>query len=414
MRPRINLGLPRDGRFLFWGMFAWEFGFGLYSLLLTIYMESLGASPVQIGMLIGIQGIARIAVTLPSGILAERVSRRRLIIWTTAATVPAALLYGIAQTWWHLIPGMVLLMAGNLGTPAFSSYIVDLSTPQTRARMFATIYSVGPAVATIISPSLGGFIAEQTALRTVFFLGAGAYAASALVFSRISERALTVHHHETQPSYREAFAIPAVRSVALLKFGVLGTLALGTTLLPNYLEDVHGLSIGEIGRLGSTYAAGSVLISLIVARVAWISGSRGIAIGTTLVGCLCGVTLLTGNLWILAPAFLMRGGFMVAWSLFHAVLGEISPARLRSRVFALGDFLGGVGFGLSPFLAGALYDWKPSAPLLATVVLAPLFGALAIVVERKYVAPAIAARSRELRDEPGPTMIGVETVEGMA
>ena len=97
MRLRFSLGLPPDGRLLFWGMFAWEFGIGLYNLLLTIYMESLGASPVQIGMLIGLQGIARIAVTLPSGILAERFSRRRLIVWSTATTVPAVLFFGIAM-----------------------------------------------------------------------------------------------------------------------------------------------------------------------------------------------------------------------------------------------------------------------------------------------------------------------------
>lgn len=406
MSRRISLGLSPDGRSLFWGMFAWEFGFGLYSLLLTIHMESLGASPVQIGLLIGVQGIARIAVTLPSGVLAERLSRRQLIVWTTAATVPAALLFGLAQVWWQLIPGMVLLMAGNLGTPALSSYIVDLSTPRDRARTFALIYSVGPAVATVIAPSLGGLIAERSALRVVFLVTAAAYAASTLVFSRISERPLATSHHETKPSYREAFAIPAVRAVALLKLGVLGTLALGTTLLPNYLEEVHGLGIGEIGRLGSANAAGSVVISLVIARVAWITGSRGIAIGTTLVGCLCGVTLITGNLWILAPAFMMRGGFMVAWSLFHAVLGEISTTRLRSRVFALADFLGGVGFGLSPFLAGALYDWNPAAPLLATVVLAPLLGAVAMLVERRFVVPLAAARARTSPNDPTPFATG--------
>lgn len=395
MRPRPSFGLPRDGRFLFWGMLAWEFGFGLFNLLLTIYIESLGATPFQIGVLVGAQGIARIAVTLPSGILAERFSRKKLIVWTTAITVPAVLLYGIAQTWWQILPGMVLLMAGNLGTPAFSSYIVEISTPENRARTFTMIYSVGPAAATIVAPALGGFIAEQTTLRALFFLSAAAYTTSTIVFSRISERPMRTQHAGPQPTYREAFALPAVRWVATLKFGVLGTLALGTTLLPNYLEDVHGLSIGTIGRLGSCYAAGSVLLSLIIARVAWISGSRGIAIGTTLVGCLCGVTLLTGNPWVLAPAFLMRGGFMVAWSLFHAVLGEISTERLRSRIFALGDFLGGIGFGLAPFLAGALYDWRPAAPLLATVILAPILGIAAIIVERRCVAPMIAARTRE-------------------
>ena len=393
--PSLTLGLNRDGRLLFWGMFAWEFGFGLYNLLLTLYIESLGATPFQIGLLIGAQGLARIAVTLPSGILAERFSRRRIIICTTAATIPAMFMYGLAQTWWQLLPGMVLLMAGNLGTPAFSSYIVDLSNPRNRARMFTLIYSVGPAAATIIAPTLGGAIAETIALRALFFVSAAAYAAATFVFSLLSERPLTVHHSEQRPSYREAFAIPAVRWVAMLKFGVLGVLALGTTFIPNYLEDVHGLGIGAIGRLGSVQAAGGVLIALLVARLAWISGSRGIALGTMLVGSLCGVTLLTGNVWILAPAFLMRGGFMVAWSLFHAVLGEIGTDRLRSRVFALGDFMGGIGFGLAPFAAGALYDWRPAAPLFASFLLAPLLGLLAILIERRHVAPVIAARARE-------------------
>ncbi|MCC6791736.1 MAG: MFS transporter [Thermomicrobiales bacterium] len=406
MRSRINLGLPRDGQLLFWGMFAWEFGIGLYNLLQTLYMEELGASPIQIGVLVGVQGIARVAVTLPSGILAERFSRRRLIVWTTASTVPAALFIGIAQDWWQLIPGMVLLMVGNLGTPAFSSYIVDISTPRTRARMFAMIYTVGPSVATIISPTLGGFIAEQISLRTLFFFSAAAYATSTLIFSRISERPLVTHHNEQKPSYREAFALPVVRAVALLKFGVLLTLMLGVTLLPNYLEDVHGLSIGQIGRLGSVYAAGSVILGMIVARIAWISGCRGIAIGTCLVGVMCGVTLLTGNLWILGPAFLMRGGFMVVWSLFHAVLGEISTPRLRSRTFALGDFLGGVGLVLAPFLAGALYDWRPEAPLLAAVILAPLLAVVAIGVERRFVAPTVAARRLEHEETAELTAAG--------
>jgi len=394
VRSKVSLGLPRDGNFLFWGMFSWEFGFGLYNLLLTIYVESLGASPSQIGLLIGVQGLIRIAVTLPSGIIAERFSRRKIVIWTTAATIPAALLLGIAQTWWQLFPGMMLLMVGNMGTPAFASYIVDISNPATRARMFAVIYSVAPAVATIISPSMGGAIAEWISIRVLFFLAAGCYAISTLFFTFITERKLEIHHTE-KPSYRDALAIPVVRAVALLKFGVLGTLALGVTLLPNYLEDIHGLSIGTIGRMGSVYALGSVILVLITGRVAWISGCKGIVIGTVSVGTVCGITLLTGNIWILVPAFLLRGGFMVTWAFFSAVFGDITPDRLRSRVFAIGDCLGGIGFGLAPFLAGPLYDWRPSAPLMAAVILTPMLGVAALWIERRFVVPATRERISE-------------------
>lgn len=414
MRPRLTLGLPRDGRFLFWGMFAWEFGFGLYSLLLTIYIADLGATPFQIGILIGVQGLMRIAVTLPSGILAERFSRRSVIVWTTAATVPAVILHGVAQTWWQMFPGMILIIFGNLGTPSLASYIVDISSPVTRARTFAMIYAVGPAVATIISPTLGGFIAEETSIRALFFLSAIAYGASSLAFSLVSERKLAVEHGP-KPSYREAVAIPAVRLVGLLKFGVVGTLAMGVTLLPNYLEEVHGLSISVIGRFGSLQATGSMLISLIIARVAWITGCKGIGIATMCVGAICGISLLTGNLWVLIPGFLMRGGFMSTWPLFSAVFGDITPDRLRSRAFALGDFLGGVGFGVAPFLAGALYAWRPAAPMLAAAIITPVLCLAAVLIERNVVFPAIRARSNERAAVYSPVSAGGETLaEGVA
>jgi MFS family permease len=334
-----------------------------------------------------------------------------VIIVTAAATVPALLLYGLAQTWWQLLPGMILLMAGNLGTPSFSSYIVELSTPETRARTFALIYTVGPAAATVISPTLGGEIAERTELRMIFFMGAIASAISTVIFTMISERPLKTHHHDVKPTYREAFAVPTIRWVATLKFGVLASLAIGTTFLPNYLEDVHGLGIGTIGRFGSILALGSVVMALIVARVAWITGCKGISIGTLSVGAVCGVTLATGNPWILGPAFLMRGGFMVAWSLFHAVMGEVSPERLRGRAFALVDFFGGIGFGLAPFVAGALYGWRPSAPLVATIILAPMLAAAALVVERKFVTPAALANANI---QSGVVLSAEPAIEGVA
>ncbi len=86
---------------------------------------------------------------------------------------------------------------------------------------------------------------------------------------------------------------------------------------------------------------------------------------------------------------------MVTWSLFSAVFGDIAPPRLRSRVFALGDCLGGIGFGLAPFLAGVLYDWRPAAPLLAAALLTPVLGVAALVIERKFVVPVVGARVRE-------------------
>src|SRR6185312_6854952 len=102
---------------------------------------------------------------------------------------------------------------------------------------------------------------------------------------------------------------PAVRWVALLMFAVLAACTLGVTFLPNYLEDVHHFSLAAIGRLFSIAAIGTVLISQISGRIRWITPPRGIAIATLAVAFACVMTVLTGNPWILAAAFLGRGGF---------------------------------------------------------------------------------------------------------
>jgi MFS family permease len=257
------------------------------------------------------------------------------------------------------------------------------------------IYSVGPAIATIVAPTLGGLIAHRSSIRVIFFISAIAYSLSTFAFSRIAERPLR-HHTGVNATYREALALPEARAVGLLKFAILGVLMLGVTLMPNYLEDVHNLSIETIGRFGSMNAIGAILLTLIFARVAFITSTRGIAIGTLAVGGLCAVVLLTGNPWVLAMAFMLRGGFLVTWSLFYAVFGDITPDRLRSRVFALGDCLGGIGIGLSPFLAGPLYGWKPAAPMVVCMVAAPFLAVAALIVERRHVRPAMRARSLEL------------------
>jgi hypothetical protein len=176
-----------------------------------------------------------------------------------------------------------------------------------------------------------------------------------------------------------------------MAFLVLGGMAIGITLLPNYLQDVRGLSIGTIGRLGAIAPIGSILLSTIISRSGVLTPTRGIALATLSIGGVCAAVLLTGNIWLLSLAYLGRGGFMVAWSLLTAAVGDHAPERLRGRSFAFVDFLGGAGFGLAPLLSGALYSIRPGLPMLVTAIAAPILVALVLTVER-----------RSLRSTPEP------------
>ncbi|HEY8448685.1 MAG TPA: MFS transporter [Thermomicrobiales bacterium] len=392
-RRRLSLGLSRDALLLFWGLFWWEFGYGLFMYLLTLYMQELGATSVQIGTLVGIQGLARFLMYIPSGIIAERYSRRLIIIWTTFATAPAAIMYALAQTWWHLIPGLILFVVANLGTPAYSSYIAEAGAPN-RARAFALIYTVGPSASLVIAPLCGGWLADRISMRLVFVLSAISFLIATIILWQLSERPL-VRSSTAKTSYMGALRTPIIRAVALFQLAVLGVLGLGTTLLPNFLHDEHGLSLATVGNFGSIAAVGSILLSFAVGRSAWLTAIRAIALATLAIGLVCVVPLLTGNIWILAVAFLGRGGLTVAWSLFAAVLSDTVPMHLQARAFALAELLGALGFGLAPFAAGALYDWHHGSPLLFAALATPALAVVALWIERRFVIPSMAERKLE-------------------
>lgn len=379
------LGLEHNNRIMFWAMLFNEMSIGFYQTLNPLYIQSLGANPGLVGTVIGIQGLVRLIFLAPAGWIADRVPMRTLIVGGRAMTVVGLILYGLAQEWWHLLPAIFIMSIGNVSFPVISKAIADASDDATRTRAFTLIYTVGPSSALLISPLLAGPLADAVALRAIYFAAAAAATVSVLFFTRLRpiERAVT-----DQPSagYRDVFAFKPVLIVCGMFMALLLVLTSGFTLVPNYLQEVHGVGISTIGQFGSVFALGSVIVGLAVARIPALAQPWNALLLATL---LCPVAFLLfyfgGSVWIFGVAFLFRGGYLVAWSLIYAALGEVTPERLRSRTFALSEVLGGAGFAIAPFIAGALYEVEPALPLLtATAATIPL--ALSMIVVRRYLA----------------------------
>lgn len=386
------LGLEHNNRVIFWAMAFNELSIGFYQTLNPLYIQSLGASPGLVGTVIGIQGLVRLVFLAPAGWLADRIPMRTLIAGGRSMTVLGLILYGLAQEWWQLIPAIMVMSIGNVSFPVISKAIADASDDATRTRAFTLIYTVGPSSALLISPLLAGPLAEIVALRAIFFAAAAAAGVSVLFFTRLKpiERAVDA---EPGGGYRDVLTYKPVLIVCGMFMALLLVLTSGFTLVPNYLQDVHGVSVSTIGQFGSIFALGSVIMGITVARVRALSQPWNALLFATL---LCPVAFLLfyvgGSVWIFAVAFLFRGGYLVSWSLIYAALGDVTPERLRSRAFALSELLGGAGFAIAPFVAGALYEVDPALPLLAaTAGVVPL--AIAMLLVRRYLASRAATPS---------------------
>jgi MFS family permease len=384
-----GLGLVDNNLVIFWAMLFNELAIGFYQTLNPLYIESLGANPGLVGAVIGIQGLVRLVFLAPAGWIADRIPMRTLIVGGRSMTVLGLVVYGLAQEWWQLLPAVLIMSVGNVTFPVISKAIADASDDATRTRAFTLIYTVGPSSALLVSPLLAGPLADAVALRAIYFAAAGAAAVSVLFFTRLRPVELPVGDG-TSAGYRDVFAFRPVLIVCGIFMALLLVLTTGFTLVPNYLRDEHGVGIRAIGQFGSIFALGSVILGVIIARVKVFSQPWNALLLTTL---LCPVAFLLfyfgGSVWIFALAFLFRGGYLVAWSLIYAALGEVTPERLRSRAFALSEVLGGAGFAIAPFIAGALYEVDPALPLLAATAGAiPLL--IAMLLVRRYLAARAA------------------------
>ncbi|MCS7050017.1 MAG: MFS transporter, partial [Thermomicrobium sp.] len=318
---------------LFVGSLLNEGAIGFFFTLWPLYVASLGASPPEIGLVIGMSGILRLLFLLPASWLVDRLSLRLLIAGMRGLAALGFLLCAIVREWWQLFPGLVAVNAGVIAFPALSTLIAGLGRErEERTRYFTLIYTVAPSIATIVTPAAAGWLAERWELRSTLVAAGISTAAAALAFASVR---IPAHATVTRSggSYRELLAERPILLAAGLMVATIGGMMLGWVLAPNYLQDVHGISLERIGWLGSVAALGSTALSVGVSRVRWLQDPFNTLLLST--GAVVGgftLLLIGRDFPLFVVAYVLRGGFLVAWSAFYAVFGLVTPEHLRSRV----------------------------------------------------------------------------------
>lgn len=107
--PRWQMGLGRDNGFSFWTMILMEGSFSAYSLLLPLYIENLGASKAQIGLYLGLWGLFRLLLLIPSGLLIDRVSPNVVMLGARSLSIVGLIVFAaIPSSAWLPLPLFLL------------------------------------------------------------------------------------------------------------------------------------------------------------------------------------------------------------------------------------------------------------------------------------------------------------------
>ncbi len=397
-RPRLRLS--HDNRRIFYGMAFGEGAFGIYQTLWPLYIAALGASPPEVGFVMGLVGISRLFTLIPSGILADHIPPRAIMVTGRALTALGMLLFAIANSWWQLIPFGLVISAGAVAFPTILSMIAaGAGEGPNRTRVFTLINTVAPSTGLLITPALGGLIAATISLRAVFVVAGVFAAAAAISFSTITPRP-TPSKTETKADYRAAVADRSILTILIFEMIAIFALSVGIALVPNYLQDVHHVSDGVIGVFGSVGALGSISLGLIIHRIRRFQqpfNALMLSIGS--VACALLLLIVSGSTMVFGLAYLLRGGFFVTWTLFEAALSVVTPAHLRSRTYALAEIMSGAGYSVGPFISGWLYAVKPAMPLYAGLALTMTLLACIPIGQRFFMAGTSAAVHRAVNAE---------------
>jgi MFS transporter, DHA2 family, multidrug resistance protein len=148
------------------------------------YMEgSASASADQINWVLTSYIVAAAIMTPPSGFLANRFGRKRVLMVAVAGFVAASVLCGIAQSLLEIVA--FRLLQGFFGAalvPIGQSILLDIYTPEERGSAMA-LFGVSVMVGPVLGPVIGGWLTDHYSWRWVFYINVPI---GALAFAGIS------------------------------------------------------------------------------------------------------------------------------------------------------------------------------------------------------------------------------------
>lgn len=376
-------------------------------LLMPIYLTQLGASVTQVGLVYTLTSVAILALQVMGGWISDSIGRLRTIAIGSIGGIIGFIALLIAPTWqWMIVALMVYQFPFALVGPSFGAFIAENSSEENRGRVYgitSTIYQITG----VIGPPLGGLLAGQFGFKWMLLVAAIFYsmAAGLRIWMATTMRSpeekgkisLSVQHLKS--SIRTLVGMITAGGLLTWLFiadGV-GDIAfrLSGEIQPLYLEQVGGISIAQIGLLGSINALAVMFIPLFSGKLSDKYGERvPIVSGFAMIF----IALLV---FVQAKTFAI---FALSWVIFGLAIGMLDPAyqsliskAVPSKLLGTfqGVFRGSLGFISlpAPWLGTQLWaKFTPRTPFIVTAMASLI---ILPIVWFKFVLPDQSGKKLE-------------------
>jgi MFS family permease len=382
-----------------------SFGFQMLSVAVGWQIYSITGRALDLGLIGLVQFIPSVLLALPAGHVADRVERRRIVLYSQLVEWLAIVVLAALTLSNHIHQSGILALVFVIGVakafefPARQSMLPLLVPAKMLPRAMAVNSSADQA-AMIMGPALGGFL-YVAGPGTVYVIAAILYLFAAAMMSLLRYR-------QAQSTREPATLKTVFAGVHFIRRrpDVLGVISLdlfavllggATALLPIFAKDILQAGPWGLGLLRAAPAAGALLMSLWLARHG-MQRHVGLVMFASVAGFGAAtlVFALSTTLWLSLASLFALGAFdMISVVIRSALVQLDTPDDMRGRVSAVNAIFINTSNQLGEFESGLLAAWvgAVNAAVIGGV------GTLLVVGLWMMLFPTLRRRQR-LQSEP--------------
>jgi len=351
-------------RLWFWSQMFSLFGSWMQSTALGFLIYDLTGSPAYLGFVGFASGLPTWLFMLYAGVIADRVSKRNLIVVTQialtslAATVSAMTFLHFIQPWHIIVMAFLLGTANAFEAPSRHAFLLEMVSPEDLTNAIA-LNSAMFNTATAVGPAVGGLTYALFGPAWCFFINAVSFipVIAALKMMKLPRTKPQTTGNSPLDEIKEGFSFtlkhPLIKAViAIIAITTLFGMSF-VTLLPAWaVKILHG-DAKTNGFLQSAKGIGSLIAALIIALLGRFN-FRGklLTFGSFLLPVL--LVIFTFVSWTPLSVLVLTGigmSLILVFNLSNAIVQTSAPNHIRGRIMSIYAL---TFFGLMPFGALAI------------------------------------------------------------
>lgn len=334
-------------------------------------MVNLTTNPMLVAALTTAWTVPALLLALPSGLLADRFDRRKLLVWSQGLSALVALGLALA-TWFAIVSPAVILaacvglgMASALASPSWFTLIADLVPRESTAEAVA-LNSIAFNLARAVGPAIGGFVLGSLGPIWAFSINAVSFLGVIYALHTYPEfRAAAEAPRERRPSESIVTGLfapfaqlrrsqrLAAPFIAIALFSLPASCAV--SLLPAFAKHSLDTSARGFGALLAALGIGAIAGGLVLKRArAWLGPRALVGASFTLYGLGTFAMAFAPNVTVAFFCLLPAGVGWVTLSVLNATVQLASPAWIKSRTLALYQMSFLVAWSIGATIGGAI------------------------------------------------------------